>query len=144
MISLPVEKFIEFICKKYRTRSACVVRVADLSRNFRLMVNLLHGKGQVYAMSRSIFCRMEVHKAYIFKNLTYILYSYCLKRGLHAFANSIQYRSMSACADCTSIQICSVPGQRNDLPNRQRHDLPKRIFEYIRIVIPNIRISFSV
>ena len=33
---------------------------------------------------------------------------------------------------------------RNDLPNLQRHNPPKRIFEYIQIVITNIRIQFSV
>ena len=37
-----------------------------------------------------------------------------------------------------------MPGQRNNLLKLQRHDLPKGIFEYIRIVILNIRIPFSV
>ena len=42
------------------------------------------------------------------------------------------------------IWIYPVPGQKNYLPNRQRHNLPNRIFKYIRIIIPNIRIPFSV
>ena len=37
-----------------------------------------------------------------------------------------------------------MPEQRNDLPNLQLQDLPKRIFEYIQIVIPNFRIPFLV
>ena len=35
---------------------------------------------------------------------------------------------------CTSIRICLVPEQRNNLPNRQRHDLPKQIFEWLYLI----------